>query len=120
MQGIYAENRLLMIEWINKSVYLDLACELEEAFYCFPAYRFEMGSVDLATRLIGKYHVATVPGLAFGDCGEGFLRLSYATTREEIKEAMERVVEQIDPEKCVECGTCQDTCPDLAIWVCEE
>jgi aspartate/methionine/tyrosine aminotransferase len=82
MQGIYAENRLLMIEWINKSVYLDLACEPEEAFYCFPAYRFEMGSVDLATRLIGKYHVATVAGLAFGDCGEGFLRLSYATTRE--------------------------------------
>ena len=30
------------------------------------------------------------------------------------------VVEQIDPEKCVECKTCQDTCPDLAIWVCSE
>jgi len=28
------------------------------------------------------------------------------------------VVEQIDPKKCVECGTCQDTCPDLVIWVC--
>jgi 2-oxoglutarate ferredoxin oxidoreductase subunit delta len=28
-------------------------------------------------------------------------------------------VEQIDPEKCVKCGTCQDICPDLAIWVCE-
>jgi len=30
------------------------------------------------------------------------------------------IVEQIDPEKCVECKTCQDTCPDLAIWVCCE
>ncbi len=30
------------------------------------------------------------------------------------------VVEQIDPKKCVECGTCQDICPDLAIWVCSE
>ena len=30
------------------------------------------------------------------------------------------VVEQADPEKCVKCGTCQDTCPDLAVWVCSD
>ena len=30
------------------------------------------------------------------------------------------IVEQTDPEKCVNCGTCQDICPDLAIWVCAE
>lgn len=91
MQRIYAENRSLMIKLIHKSAYLDLDREPEGAFYCFPSYRFDMGSVEMATRLLEKYHVATVPGLAFGECGEGFLRLSYAADGKEIVEAMGRM-----------------------------
>jgi aspartate aminotransferase len=91
MQLAYTENRALMIELINNSAYLNLEREPEGAFYCFPSYRFEMGSVDLATRLLEEYHVATVPGVAFGQCGEGFLRLSYATDRKSLEEGMARM-----------------------------
>ena len=91
MQLAYTENRDLMIELIHKSAYLNLEREPEGAFYCFPSYRFDMGSVDLATRLLEKYHVATVPGIAFGQCGEGFLRLSYATDRKSLEEGMARM-----------------------------
>lgn len=91
MQQAYAKNRTLMIELIRKSAYLDLEREPEGAFYCFPSYRFEMGSIDLATRLLEKYHVATVPGIAFGLCGEGFLRLSYATDSKSLEDGMERM-----------------------------
>lgn len=91
MQQVYAKNRTLMIELIQKSAYLDLEREPEGAFYCFPSYHFDMGSVDLATRLLEKYHVATVPGIAFGQCGEGFLRLSYATDSKSLEEGMERM-----------------------------
>ena len=91
MRRIYAKNRSVMIQMIHKSAYLGLDHEPEGAFYCFPSYRFDMGSVELATRLLEKYHVATVPGLAFGECGEGFLRLSYAADDKEIEEAMIRM-----------------------------
>ena len=91
MQRVYAENRLLMVDLIEKSAYLNLDREPEGAFYCFPSFRFDMGSVDLATSLLEECHVATVPGVAFGNCGEGFLRLSYATDEKEIKEAMGRM-----------------------------
>lgn len=91
MQRIYEENRSLMIRLIQKSAYLDLDCEPQGAFYCFPSYRFDMGSIELATRLLEKYHVGTVPGLAFGQCGEGFLRLSYAADGKAIEEAMGRM-----------------------------
>jgi len=91
MQRIYANNRSVMIRLINKSAYLELGCEPQGAFYCFPSYRFDMGSIEMATQLLEEYHVATVPGLAFGACGEGFLRLSYATDEKEIEEAMHRM-----------------------------
>jgi len=91
MQIAYTKNRSLMIELIKKSAYLDLACEPEGAFYCFPSYRFDMGSIEMASRLLKGCHVAVVPGLAFGRCGEGFLRLSYATESKDIEEAMGRM-----------------------------
>ena len=91
MQQTYAQNRALMIQLIDQSAYLDLDCEPEGAFYCFPSYRVEMGSVGLATRLLEESHVATVPGLAFGACAEGHLRLSYATDGKSIEDAMGRM-----------------------------
>ena len=50
-----------------------------------------MSSEDFATRLLEEEKVAIVPGSAFGDCGEGFLRISYAYSIEDLKEALGRL-----------------------------
>ena len=62
------------------------------AFYIFPNIsRFGMTSDEFATKLLMKEQVAVVPGTAFGDCGEGFVRISYAYALERLKKAMERI-----------------------------
>jgi aminotransferase len=50
-----------------------------------------MTSKEFALRLLDEQNVACVPGTAFGACGEGFIRCSYATSLDEIKEAMVRI-----------------------------
>ncbi len=70
------------------------------AFYTFPSIkRFGMTSDAFATRLLEEEKVAVVPGTAFGDCGEGYLRVSYAYSLESLKEAlgrMERFIRRLD------------------------
>ncbi len=62
------------------------------AFYAFPSVaRFGMSARDFALRLLREEKVAVVPGSAFGACGEGFVRCAYATSMENIKEAMARL-----------------------------
>lgn len=62
------------------------------AFYMFPCIKeFGMTSEEFATRFLKEESVAVVPGTAFGDCGEGFLRISYAYSLEKLKMAMERL-----------------------------
>ena len=62
------------------------------AFYVFPSIKeFKMSSEEFATRLLQEEKVAVVPGTAFGECGEGFLRISYAYSLEDLKEALSRV-----------------------------
>ena len=62
------------------------------AFYVFPSIKkFGMDSEEFATRLLQEEKVAVVPGTAFGECGEGFLRISYAYSLEDLKEALGRV-----------------------------
>lgn len=62
------------------------------AFYVFPSIReFGMTSEEFATRLLYEEKVAVVPGTAFGECGEGFLRISYAYSLEDLKEALGRL-----------------------------
>lgn len=72
------------------------------AFYVFPNIkRFGMTSEEFATRLLEEEKVAVVPGTAFGDCGEGFLRISYAYSLESLKVALARVrnfIERLDKE----------------------
>lgn len=62
------------------------------AFYVFPSIKeFGMSSDEFATRLLREEKVAVVPGTAFGDCGEGFLRISYAYSLDNLKVALGRL-----------------------------
>lgn len=62
------------------------------AFYAFPCIQeFGMTSEEFATRMLQEEKVVVVPGTAFGDCGEGFLRISYAYSLESLKEALDRL-----------------------------
>jgi aminotransferase len=62
------------------------------AFYAFPSVaKFGLKSKDFALKLLHEERVAAVPGTAFGDCGEGFIRCAYATSMDNIKEAMTRL-----------------------------
>lgn len=67
------------------------------AFYVFPCIKeFGMTSEEFATRFLEEEKVAVVPGTAFGDCGEGFLRISYAYSLENLKVAIGRLAEFVE------------------------
>lgn len=87
----YRERRAVMIRLIDESEFFELKTPPQGAFYCFPSYHLDMPSVELAKALLEEVHVATVPGVAFGACGEGYLRLSYATDIHLISNAFERM-----------------------------
>ena len=72
---------------------MNLSCfEPFGAFYAFPCIReFGMSSDEFATRMLQEEKVVVVPGTAFGDCGEGFLRISYAYSLEKLEEALNRM-----------------------------
>lgn len=74
------------------------------AFYVFPSIKeFGMSSDAFATRLLMEERVAVVPGSAFGECGEGFLRISYAYSLEDLKKALarlEKFITKLRKEKC--------------------
>ena len=62
------------------------------AFYVFPCIKeFGMTSEEFATKFLMEEKVATVPGSAFGDSGEGYLRISYAYSLDTLKKAMEKM-----------------------------
>ncbi len=62
------------------------------AFYVFPCIKkFGMSSEEFCTRLLKEEKLAVVPGTAFGDCGEGYIRVSYAYSLDNLKAAMERL-----------------------------
>jgi len=63
------------------------------AFYVFPRYHAKMPSLQLAERLLEQAHVGMTPGSAFGDGGEGFLRISYANSMENLERGMDAVEE---------------------------
>lgn len=97
----YNQRRKYLVHELNA---MGLECfEPYGAFYVFPSIKkFGMSSDEFATRLLKEEKVAIVPGTAFGDCGEGFLRISYAYSIENLKLALERVrnfVERLEKEK---------------------
>lgn len=90
MVAEYDQRRRFLVSEFNR---LGMKCfEPFGAFYVFPSIeRFNMTSDEFATRLLKEEKVAVVPGTAFGDCGEGFLRISYAYSLKNLKIAMERI-----------------------------
>ncbi|MEE8167244.1 MAG: aminotransferase class I/II-fold pyridoxal phosphate-dependent enzyme [Candidatus Hydrothermarchaeales archaeon] len=86
----YNRRRKIIVKRLND---MDLAClEPKGAFYAFPSIQGTgLSSEEFAEGLLKKEKVAVVPGNAFGDSGEGFLRCAYAASLEEINEAMDRI-----------------------------
>lgn len=86
----FQRKRALMMSLLNQSQFF--SCKSAQgAFYCFPSYRIPKPSLDLAKELLEEIHVATLPGAAFGNCGEYHLRLSYAAADDDIVEALRRI-----------------------------
>lgn len=68
----------------------------DSTFYTFPSYDFDIPSMDLSMYLLEEANVATTPGSAFGDEGEYHLRMSFANSEENIKEAMDRIEKAVE------------------------
>ena len=90
MREAYNQRRRFLVHEFQR---IGLQCfEPFGAFYIFPSIQeFGMTSEEFATRLLEEEKVAVVPGTAFGDCGEGFLRISYAYSIGDLKEAIGRL-----------------------------
>ena len=90
MRDSYDKRRRFVVHELRD---MGLPCfEPYGAFYVFPCIReFGMTSEEFATKLLMEQKVAIVPGTAFGDCGEGFLRISYAYSLENLKKALGRL-----------------------------
>ena len=101
MREAYNQRRRYLVNAFRE---MGLECfEPFGAFYVFPCIKeFGMTSDEFATRFLEEEKVAAVPGTAFGDSGEGFLRISYAYSLDNLKIAMERFkrfVEKLRAEK---------------------
>lgn len=90
MRDSYNQRRRFLLNAFKE---MNLECfEPFGAFYVFPCIKeFGMTSDDFAMRLLEEERIAVVPGTAFGDSGEGFLRISYAYSIEKLKMAMEKI-----------------------------
>ena len=90
MRNEYDMRRKLIVKGFNE---MGLKCfEPEGAFYIFPSIKKTgLSSQQFCEQLIEKYRVAVVPGDAFGECGEGYIRVSYAYSLQHIKTALERI-----------------------------
>jgi len=88
--------------YIHKSLNdMGLACfEPRGAFYVFPCIRSSgLSSEEFATSLLHSKKIAVVPGNAFGESGEGYVRCSYAASMDDIREAMKRIAEFLKERK---------------------
>ncbi|MDD7403293.1 MAG: aminotransferase class I/II-fold pyridoxal phosphate-dependent enzyme [Butyribacter sp.] len=101
MRNAYNQRRNFLMKAFRE---MGLQCfEPFGAFYVFPSIKeFGMTSEEFANRLLREEKVAVVPGTAFGECGEGFLRISYAYSIDSLKEALGRLqsfIERLRKEK---------------------
>ena len=95
MREAYNQRRRYLMHAFKE---MNLPCfEPFGAFYVFPCIKeFGLTSEEFAMRLLEEEHVAVVPGTAFGNSGEGFLRISYAYSVDALKVAMERIARFIE------------------------
>lgn len=95
MRDEYDMRRRLVVDGFNE---MGLSCfEPLGAFYVFPCIKSTgLTSEEFCTRLIMDKHVAVVPGTAFGECGEGFVRVSYSYSLKHLKIALERIKEFLE------------------------
>jgi aminotransferase len=86
----YNRRRRVIVKRLND---MGLTCFTPKgAFYAFPSIKATgLSSEDFSTQLLQKENVAVVPGTAFGDCGEGHIRCSYATSMEDLKIALDKM-----------------------------
>jgi aminotransferase len=86
----YNQRRKVIVRGLNK---IGLTCfEPRGAFYAFPSIvNTGMSSEEFSERLLVEEKVAVVPGSAFGECGEGYVRCCYATSLSDIEEALFRM-----------------------------
>lgn len=91
MVAEFQRRRNMLVEALNKMP--GITCAMPEgAFYVFPNVRaFGMTSEDLAMYLLREAHIAVVAGTSFGPGGEGYLRISYANSYDQIQEGMQRM-----------------------------
>ncbi len=91
-KGRYARQRDLVVEALNESSALEVLPP-EGAFYAFvDVRRTGLTADDFSSRLLDQWRVAVVPGDAFGDAGQGFVRVSYAGDYDELREGIRRMV----------------------------
>lgn len=90
MVEAYNQRRRFLLNSFNE---MGIDCfEPFGAFYVFPSIaKFGMTSEEFANRLLREQKLAVVPGTAFGECGEGFVRISYAYSIENLKQGMDRI-----------------------------
>ncbi|MFA5367546.1 MAG: aminotransferase class I/II-fold pyridoxal phosphate-dependent enzyme [Dehalococcoidia bacterium] len=90
MLADYDKRRRVIVKGLNR---IGLACfEPRGAFYAFPSIKKTgMSSDEFAEKLLREQKVIVIPGSAFGKCGEGHVRCCYATSMDEIEEALERI-----------------------------
>lgn len=90
MREAYDERRRYLVARLRE---MGMECfEPYGAFYVFPSIKnFGMSSEEFATKLLEEEKVAIVPGTAFGDCGEGFMRISYAYSIQDLKRALDGI-----------------------------
>lgn len=90
MKKEYDKRRRVLVDGLNK---MGLTCfEPYGAFYVFPCIKSTgMSSSEFCEKLLEKEKVAVVPGNAFGECGEGYVRISYAYSLENIKIALDKI-----------------------------
>ena len=101
MREAYDQRRRYLVTRFNE---MGMPCfEPKGAFYVFPCIKdFGMTSDEFASTLLQEEKVAVVPGTAFGDCGEGFLRISYAYSIENLKVALDRIENFVRRHKTME------------------
>jgi len=90
MKREYNRRRQFMVSGLNS---LGLKCSLPQgAFYVFPCIKStKLSSMEFSRKLLEDQKVAVVPGTAFGSCAEGYIRISYASSMDNLKEAISRI-----------------------------